>query len=103
MRNKKTALDSMALVAKLRTELGMWWLKIREKVTRNFAPILLKPQLTCCNIEDASNFFGNTQQLAYLGWVMLSTMGDKCKICEKDDWVFATHFFTNSTENTFSF
>ena len=26
MRNKKTALDSMALVAKLRTELGMWWL-----------------------------------------------------------------------------
>ena len=32
---------------------------------------------------------------------MLSNMGDKCKIFEKDGWLFAPHYFTNSAENTF--
>ena len=30
------------------------------------------------------------------GWVILSNMGDICKICEQNGWLFATHSFTNS-------
>ena len=37
----------------------------------------------------------------FRGWVMLSNMGDKCKIFEKDGWLFTPHSFTNSAENTF--
>ena len=28
-------------------------------------------------------------------WVILSNMGDICKICKKACWLFATHCFTN--------
>ena len=29
------------------------------------------------------------------GWVIFSNVGHICKICEKDDWLFTTHYLTN--------
>ena len=31
-----------------------------------------------------------------IGWVILSDMGDICKICEQNGWLFTTHYFINS-------
>ena len=33
------------------------------------------------------------------GWVVLSNMGDLCKICKKDGWLIETNSFTNSCFN----
>ena len=42
------------------------------------------------------NFPIFVQIFMWKGWMILSKMGDMCKICEKDGELFATHFFTDS-------